>query len=305
MVVATGAGAADAAGGLQARVMVLPTEGKVDGDARLAGDVSEALMRGARRATPNVARATASLADTAVIVGCDPSERPCVDAVAAALNVDQMLLAKVSSEGAGASVEVTAVSRESAPVSRRFPVRGASRRQDLATIEAAVPGMLDAEYQGGDAPPPPPDDRPPPDGRPPPDDRPPPDGPVDGTPLGPPGGGDEPGRGFSPRAPMYLAIGGGALVVGGLAFWGLAAAKQGAIDDAPDATADDLAALEALEARGRTYATVGNVLVVGGAAIGAAGAVWWWKTRGRTPATATITPVVTPGGAAVLLEGRW
>lgn len=277
--------------------MVLPTEGQADGDARLAGDVSDAMMRGARRATPNVAKATASLADTAVIVGCDPAERACVDAVAAALNVDQMLLATISSDAGGASVEVTSVSRESAPVSQRFPVRAASRRQDLAAIEAAVPGMLDAENQGGG------DPLPPADG-PPPDGPPPPDVPID-APVGPPiGGGEEPGGGVW-RTPAYVAIGGGALVVGGLAFWGLAAAKQGAIDDAPDATAADLERLEALEDRGQTYANVGNALVISGAVIGVGGAVWWWKTRGREPAPATITPVVTPGGAAVLLEGRW
>jgi hypothetical protein len=293
MSVAASAGAAEAADGLQARVMVLPAEGSTAADPRLASDVSVALMRGARRATRNVAQATATLADTAVIVGCDPAERSCADAVAAALNVDQMLLPRLSSDGDVSTVEVTAISREAAPVSRRFPVRPASRRQDLASIEAAVPTLLDAEGHGVD---PGPDDPPLRDELPPP---PPPDDP-------PPGGGasgEPPGDG-SPRLPMYLTAGGGALAVTGLVFWGLAAARQGDIDDAPTSTAEDLANLEALEDRGRTYATLGNAMVIGGGLVAVAGAVWWWRSRPRG-ARATVTPVVTPGGGAVMLGGRW
>src|SRR5699024_8972436 len=104
---------------LDPRVMVLPFDGE---EPRTRGarsaDVASALVRGAERTTSTVAQATASLSDTAVIVGCEPALPACRDAVAAALNVDQLLLARIERDGEAAAVEVTAVTREGEPVMR-------------------------------------------------------------------------------------------------------------------------------------------------------------------------------------------
>jgi len=303
LALATGASHAQG-GSLQARVMVLPAPGAT-GEAKLPADVLAAVSGGARRVTPNVARSTASLTDTAVIVGCDPQERACLEAVAAALNVDQMLLVNVRSEAGGdVTVDVTAVSRDSAPVTKQFVVRAATRKQDLATIEAAVPEMLDAEARGAgtgtdtgtgtetatgtetgtgtD----------PETGT----------GTDPGTGTGTGGPVDEP-RVSSTRAPMLVTIAGGALAVIGLGAWGLAAAKQGDIDGAPTSSAADLERLADMERTGRTYATTGNVLVVAGGLAAVAGAVWWWKAdqaRG-----VTVSPMVGGDAGGVVLGGRW
>jgi hypothetical protein len=99
-----------------------------------------------------------------------------------------------------------------------------------------------------------------------------------------------------------VTIAGGALAVIGLGVWGIAAMKQGDIDDAPTGTMAELERLEDMEGSARAYARVGNGLVIAGAITLAAGAVWWWKV-GREPVT--VTPVVGPDGAGVVLGGRW
>lgn len=102
---------------------------------------------------------------------------------------------------------------------------------------------------------------------------------------------------------MVVTIGGGALVAVGLGAWGLAALKQGDIDDAPTSTAADLERLADLESSARTYATTGNVLVIAGAVAVTAGAVWWWKVGKR--ADVAVSPMVGRDGSGVALEGRW
>jgi hypothetical protein len=285
--------------------MVLPAEGTSQ-DAKLPADLAAALTDGAKHVTPNVARSTASLQDTAVIVGCDPAQQSCMESVAAALNVDQMLLVTVKSDtGGDVTVEVTAVSREAEPVTKQFVIHPTTRKQDLAMIEAAVPAMLDAEGHpeetdvgleaGGNGEP----------------------GAGAGNGKGN-GNGDqqgtgdrEPGTGTgsgddrvsSTRAPEVITIAGGALAVVGLGAWMIAAKKQGDIDGAPTATAADLDRLEQMEGSARSYARIGNGLVIAGALTAAAGAVWWWKVDRRRDTV--VTPVVTPEGGGVVLEGRW
>ena len=285
------------AGTLESRVMVLPSEGEAPGVLPgLADELTQALTRGARRNTTSVASAAASLDDTAVVVGCDPSGPACLDAVAAALNVDQLLLVRITPTGAGASIEVTAVTREAAPVTRVFAVTPATRKADLAAIETAVPEMLEA----GEARPP---DRPPGG-----DGIPPGGGPGTGPGVGPGSspllpGGDGPPPPAPSRTPLYVIGGGGALVVAGAVFWGLASAKQDDIDRAPTGTVDELERLASLEDRARTQATVGNALVIGGGVAMAGGAIWWLTTRRR--ADVVVAPAPAPGGATLMLEGRW
>ena len=310
--VAVVAAAAPAHASLKPRVMVLPA-GDAGGGGAIPEDLARALTQGARRVTPDVARSSASLADTAVIVGCDPAARPCLDAVAAALNVDQLLVVRVvaaADAGAGGevTVELTAVGRETAPVTQRFPLRPATRKRDLAAIEAAVPAMLEAHVAPG------------PGG----------DDPGGAGGAGGAGAGDGPGdagagkggagsagAGAGPevstrsrRTPAAIALTGGAVVAIGVGAWVLAAIEQGEIDDAPTATAADLDRLARLERTAERYASAGNALVIAGGVAAAAGAVWWWTAgRGRDRAPddrgLVVTPRLAPTGAGVIVEGRW
>lgn len=278
------------------RVIVMPVEGSApSGLGKLGRDVGDALAKGARDSDAEVARADASLADTAVIVGCDPARRDCVDAVAAALNVDQMLIATLSAYGDDASVDITAVTRETEPLTQTFVVRKASRKADLKAIREAVRGMLEEgeARRSAQAATPDPDE---------------PDAPDP----------DEPARTVDPAVgptpptevdttpsplPRFVMIGGGAIAAVGLTFWALASSTQGDIDDAPTNTAAQLDALVALEHRAAVRANVGNALVVTGAVAIAAGAVWWLHDRQERRVAVTVTAV--PGGAGLAIGGAW
>jgi hypothetical protein len=232
-----------------------------------------------------VARATAPIADTAVIVGCEPTEDSCLDAVAAALNVDQLLIARIAATGAkgeDATVEITAVTREARPVRQTFTVHAASRDADLAALEEQVPVMLEAGEARRDEPEPPPEPVPVP------------------VPVPVPG----PER-RSSAGPLIVAGAGGALLVAGGVFWGLAASTQGEIDDAPTATAADLERLADLEDEARLRANVGNVLIVAGAVVAAGGVTWYLVSR-RRGREVRVAPLVDPsGGGGVAIGGAW
>ncbi len=287
-------GARAAAQTLEARIMVMPTEGDAPEVARLSDATTEALRATAARFTTQVAVATAALADTAVIVGCDPAELACLDAVAAALNVDRLLFARLSpGEPGAARVEVTLSSREHAAIHATYVVRAASRDADLAAMQDGVAGLFEQEVE----PVTPPDASPPDAG---PGAGPGAGGaPPDGTPLPPP----PPPRARA-RWPLWLAAGGvGAVAVGGV-MWALAARKQGEIDDAPAGTARELEALADLEASARWRAGAGNVLVIGGAVAAAAGAGLYWL-RGGAERGPSVGAAPVAGGAALTLGGAW
>lgn len=268
------------------RVMVLPVEGTAPtGLGALANDVGTALATGAKVTSSSVARATASFEDTAVIVGCEAAEPDCADAVAAALNVDQLLLATITATGFEASIEITAITREAEPVTETYPVRKASRAADLALIQAAVPRMLEeGEARRTKAlEPVDPDPLPPPD----PDPVPAPRPPAEGAPS---------------RLPLAVTIGGGVVLVAGVISWALASGLQGDIDDAPTSTPEEVDALVALEDRAALRATLGNVLVIAGAVVAVAGGTWWWLDH-RSHARVTVSQL--PGGAGVAIGGAW
>jgi hypothetical protein len=281
------------ADGLESRVMVIPVTGSApSGLGSLVEDVEQALAEAATQLTPNVSHATASLEDTAVLVGCEPSEATCLDAIAAALNVDQLLIADVTSTGRDATIAVTAVTRDTEPVRREFVIHKATRGSDLSTLRAAVPVMLEAgetrkaEAAAGKR------------------DRDPPDRAVE--PPSPPVAPVVTASHHRSRAPLYTIGSGAALIVIVGVFWTLADGRQQAIDAAPTATADDLEALANLEASARVRASVGNVLVIGGAAVAAAGLAWYvLDHRRRHDEGVRVGPTVVPGGAGVTLGGAW
>jgi hypothetical protein len=257
---------------------------------KLGAEIADALVHGASRTTPNVARADATLSDTAVIVGCDPSARACLDAVAAALNVDQVVFARIAISGDDARVAVTAITRETEPLTRTFTVHASSKPADLAAIEPAVVEMLDsgearrsqvhhdaAQTQPTALPPPP----------------------------TPPAVVEAP-EGEHPAWPIVVTGAGAAVAIAGASCWALASSKQRDIDRAPTSTAADLDHLASLETSAKRYATAGNVLVVGGAIVTVAGAALWWRVwHGSHGESVTVAPSVAPDHAGVWIGGAW
>ena len=270
---------------LDPRVLVLPVEGEAPATMKeLHEEVAEALARGAGTVTTTVARATTTVADTAVIVGCDPAEPECLDAVAAALNVDQLLMARISRSGTGdATVEIVAVTREAEPVTQTFAIRGVSKDDDLLALEQATPAMLEAgearrkekEEQEKEKVPPP-----------------------DPLPLPPPP------EGKRSITPLIVVGGGVALGIAGGVFWGLASSTQGQIDDAPTSTAEDLERLADLEDKAKSRAMIGNVLVIAGG-VAVAGGLTWYLLSPKRERSVQAAPLVVPGGGGIGISGSW
>jgi hypothetical protein len=273
--------------GLNPRVLVLPVDGTApSGLGALGQDVGDAMARGAARTTPDVARATASLAETAVIVGCEADEADCLDSVAAALNVDQLLVATISVDGDDATIEVIAVTREAEPVRKTFKIRLASRAGDLQALEDQVPVMLEAgEARKGDR--------------------------RRDRAVEPPGGGVVTPPPVTPApegkrswSPLVVAGGGVAVGAAGAVFWTMAKSKQDEIDRAPVVTPGDLERLRELESDAKLRALVGNVLVAAGA-VAVVGGVVWYLVQPRKRGRVEVGPVIVPGGGGVALGGAW
>ncbi|MBC7974012.1 MAG: hypothetical protein H7138_03435 [Myxococcales bacterium] len=97
--------------------------------------------------------------------------------------------------------------------------------------------------------------------------------------------------------------GGGALVVLGLVMWGAASGIQSDINQAPTTNRNDLEALADLESRGDSYASVGNLLVISGLAVGGVATYFFLKDRraARSVMTARLVPTVIDHGAGLVL----
>lgn len=247
-------------------IMVLRADaGRADAEA------TAAVVRGARAPSVTVTAGSASLADVALMAGCDPAEASCLETVAGQLGVEQLVIVDARKDGSGTVVDVVATRRGQTPARRSFAL-GADRRASLAEVEAGMPALIG---RPGAAP-------------------------VDGGPA------DRVATASThpSRAPLVVAIGGGILAGAGFVLWGLAASTQQEIDDAPAATAEDLAHLADLEDTGRTYAAAGNGLVIGGALAGIAGLAWMYWAHRQEQRSLRVAPVA---GAQVglALEASW
>lgn len=236
--------------------------------------ITDAVVRGAQRVSPSVTAGSASLADTAFIAGCDPAVPACLDAVSSQLGVGQLVIVAPRKHGGQVIVEVAASRPGGAPKRRSFAI-GADPKPSLAEIEDAIPTLLGAAPTRA----------------------------AVAAPIAAAGTVADAPR-PRPRGALILTIGGGVLAGAGLALWAVASSTQRDIDDAPTTTPSDLERLAALERDGRTYAGVGNGLVIAGAVAAAAGLGWllWDRRRDRA---LRITPVATAQRAGLALEGSW
>jgi|JI10StandDraft_1071094.scaffolds.fasta_scaffold05499_17 hypothetical protein len=280
------------------KTIVVPAEAAT---AKVDAAVLAATARGVKQAARGATVADASLADSAFILGCDPATDRCRDEVAGQLGYQRLVIVARKD----AQVEVVVRQRGGASQRRTFVVTGEGDQAGLAAVERDVATMLGAGRgdAGGNA-----------GGG---------GGDTGGGGGGTSGGGATDGGGVVgvggsgaataggargrgvPRGALIVGIGGGALVLGGAVLWGLAAAKQGDIDDAPTATVADLEHLAALESDGRSYASIGNGLVIGGGLAVAAAGVWILVTRNRERSSVQIAPAVAPGAATLRLEASW
>jgi hypothetical protein len=96
---------------------------------------------------------------------------------------------------------------------------------------------------------------------------------------------------------------GGSLVVLSVVMWAEASSTQNDINSAPTRTHADFVHLQDLENSADTYAALGNVMFIGGLAVGAVSTYFWWRDRksGSTQ-QARIAPAVFDHGAGLTLS---
>lgn len=310
------------------KVLVLKSDGRVDPKVRARIDA--AILKLAKTTPHEIAPGDITYTDAAAAVGCAAEEAGCTDQVLDMFAVDEIVITSLAPKPGAITVSVLRVGK------------GGATREATATVTADTAEKLDpiAALFGAAATPPArttttPPARPPvttpdngaasggPDdsasaatdaavalGMPPRDEAPtvPPASsatdPAAPTMTSQPGLVDSPSPQRS-RLPRVGMITGGSMVVVGVLFWASAAGVQEEIDGAPTRSKQDLLRLQDLEAKGDTYAMIGNVLAIGGVVVGSVSTYYFFKGRRARSQTARITPMVfgDGGGIAITFGG--
>jgi len=279
------------------KILVLPVEGAIDAATRnrLTADIA----RLARSLDGQVASGSATFADTALAVGCDPRAASCSDEVMATLGVDELVWGAAS----GDRGQIRLVVRRAA--------RGAAVREVSTTFASGDAGdRIAAGIAPLFAPPgAPPEPGPAPRPAAPPSAPPSPAVAAAQAPLGPaaepgpplaaaPGPGDDH---RDRRLGIALAAAGGGSLVLGLALWVSYASVQDSIDHHATRTVGDFRDLTALEDRAGTYAIASDVFVIAGLVAGGLGGYLLYRDHHRH--AVTVAPAPVPGGAILTVTG--
>lgn len=279
------------------RVLVIPLTTSVPDRPELAPALTRALARVAAVGGAEVIEADAPLADAAAVVGCAPDAEGCLDMIASALGVQEILFGDIAANPAGGLTVSLTYHRPGDTRQRSFDVADGPMTEQARAVAREGASLLSGEEPEAKPPEPEPEPAPPPI--------------VEVEPAKPepaPSPRDERSGLGRVGTTSWIVLGGGVALAGtGAAFLVLANQRQDEVDRAPANTPDDFRDLVALEDEGERYARVGGVLLgVGGAAV-AAGVVLLVLDMRSAPERAggvAITPVpyVGGGGIAVTLE---
>lgn len=271
---------------LAPRVLVLPFDGK---GPPTPARVSQAIVRVAGERGARVSMAETGLAETSLLVGCDPAETPCLDAMASALNVDHLVFGTVQRRGKGATVALTVTARQRTPARVTVELRDARSEELVAAEVTRILAAFELEARTADEPaaaPAPAESSStlPPE-------------PAAPTPV--------PRRGGVRLWTWSMIAGGAVLAAGGGALWGTAMLDRGELSDAPTGTAADLDELRDREDSIELKLRLGGGLAIAGAAIAATGIVLALGQRGGDEPDVGVSAIPVPGGAAVGLAGHF
>lgn len=259
------------------KLMVLQSEGRADAATR--SRIDAAVLKLAQAGEPQASAGELNFSDAATAVGCKPEAASCKDEVINMLAVDEIVITTVAPRPGGLEVSVHRVSKG-----------GATRDATVLVATGAPADKLDglAPLFGGA-----------------PEARPAPPPTVERDPRSPVvTQTDQPSHPTDHRRLEIAGMaGGGGLVVLGLVFWAAASGTENDIDKAPTRTAADLQHLKDLESKGDTYATLGNVLTIGGLIVGGVATYYFIRDRRSSSALATarLSPAVLDHGAGLVL----
>ncbi len=283
------------------KVLVLRSEGRVDGKAR--GKIEAAVLKLAK-ASSAATRGDITYGEAAAAVGCKPEEAACKAEVLGMLAVDEIVTITAVGKPGGLEVSVRRIGKGGVTRTAMtvVPVDKADQLEAIGPLFGKEPAPIAIPVT-----PPPPaittvEPRPEPT-------------PPEPTPLPPPAAVQEPTPSVvttpppsepqdarshpSSRLPKLGMVGGGAMFVVGLVFWGSAASVEGDIDQAPRQTKEQLLKLQDLEQQADDYAAVGNLLVLTGVVVGGVSTYFFLRGRKRGGSTARITPTVLGDGAGI------
>lgn len=292
---------ASATAGPRHKVIVLPVDGNADAATRTK--LTQSVQRLARVIEGEVTPGNTTLSETAAAVGCDPEKPACVDQVRTTLGYDEVVYA-VATKRDG---DVTVVVHRAA--------KGKDARSVTATLgakdspEKIEPTLLPL-FTGTAVTPSPPtetvEDKP--------IDKPPEDKPVEATPPDTVTGTQNLGSGTPPPEGTHLrrnlaitACGaGGLMVLIGLGLWSSASSLQQEIDDHSTDDVDDFIELRALEDKAQTRAIAGDLMVLGGLALGGAGGWILWKDHKAQRMSVAPAPIDKGAGVTfTFVGGPW
>lgn len=293
------------------KILVLPVDGTADTAtrARLTADIA----RLARTLDGQVATGSATFADTALAVGCDPQAPGCSDEVIATLGVDELVWGTATRDAGRTRLVV------------RRAVKGGAVREVVTTLPAGDGGdRVTAAIAPLFAPPVEPAHTPP--------ERRPATPSVTGAPGPAPSVATEPSSGTpappetaalpgttrTPGTPgtqgpgedrrdrtvgIALLAGGGLGVVLGIALWANYSSLQGEIDSHPVRTSADLEDLKALEDRASTRAIAGDVLVLAGLAAAGIGGYYLYRDHKQHAIAIAPAPLAHGAGLTITILG--
>ena len=261
------------------KVLVLPLDGTAD--AALRTKLAASVQKLSASIDGEVTNGDTTYPETAAAVGCDPNKPSCVDSVLTTLAVDELVWGTARTANGKTTITV------------RRATKGAPVREQSTTIQSPDPAD---KAEGGLQP-------------------------LFG-PVAPVGSADvgsgsavvDAAKPLPPGPPVDtrqrdlgigLAVGGGAALIVGLALWSHESGLQSEIDAHAALTLADIQALKKLEDSASAYAWGGNILILIGLGVGAAGGYYLWKDHQHHKATLTPAPVETGTGMTLVLGGRW
>ncbi len=258
------------------RVLVLPLDGNAESATRAR---LNATVQKLAKATPDtvVTIGDATFEETAAAVGCLVTAPSCPVSVRTTLGVDELVYGTVTTDPSGQTTLV--IRRSSAtnnPPRETTTMLSAADPPDRAEREIAplfgvTPGVAEPVE---------------------------PIAPVEPVDTGPPV--DHTKRNIG----IACATGGGVMFLIGLALLASYSGTQDEIDDAPTRSVAELRHLQELEDKAQRYALIGDLMVLGGLALGGYGGWVIYKDR-QERRSVVVTPVATPTGPAVMIGGTW
>jgi hypothetical protein len=297
-------------------IMVLRAEGTADAATRSKIDTQ--ILKLAKNADGNAEAGDITFADASAAAGCSASEASCKDEVLGMLGVDEIVAVTVNNGRAGTEITVRRLPKTGMPHEAHAAMAAGQSTDAKVNVEIGplfgVNGEIAATSLhegpvGPIGPTPPPnthDTHDTHDTQNTHDAQPPRSPQVTVLTAAPNGQITDAGEDRHDNRRLHvagLAVGGG-LALLGLLMWAEASSTQGDIDAAPTRTLADFQNLQDLQSRADTFASLGNVMFVGGVLVGGIAGYLYWRDRraGHSSHQAHLAPAVFDHGAGLTLS---